>query len=89
MHIKPLIDEQKDLVFLGDFNFDLLTGHTDFLTFMEKVFSCKKIVRKITHDSGSKLDLIFTNISPCATDVIEAYWSYHKMVYCAFDKTLH
>lgn len=89
MHIKPLIDEQKDLVFLGDFNFDLLTGHTDFLTFMEKVFSCKQIVRKITHDSGSKLDLIFTNISPCATDVIEAYWSDHKMVYCAFDKTLH
>ncbi|XP_062599574.1 uncharacterized protein LOC134261132 [Saccostrea cucullata] len=87
VHIKPLIDEQKDLVFLGDFNFDLFAGHTDFLNFMERGFSCKQIVRKTTHDSGSKLDLIFTNISPCETDVIEAYWSDHKMVYCAFDKT--
>ncbi|XP_062569080.1 uncharacterized protein LOC134231172 [Saccostrea cucullata] len=87
VHIKPLIDEQKDLVFLGDFNFDLFAGHTDFLTFMERGFSCKQIVSKTTHDSGSKLDLIFTNISPCETDVIEAYWSDHKMVYCAFDKT--
>ncbi|XP_061184993.1 uncharacterized protein LOC133193009 [Saccostrea echinata] len=85
MHIKPLIDDQKDLVFLGDFNFDLFAGHTDFLTFMEKGFNCKQIVHKTTHDSGSKLDLIFTNISPCRTDVIEAYWSDHKMVILYYD----
>jgi hypothetical protein len=63
----------------------LLVGHGDFLSFMESGLNCKQIVTKATHDSGSKLDLIFTNMSPCETDVIEAYWSDHQIVYCAFD----
>ena len=53
---------------------------------METGLNFKQIVTKSTHDSGSKLNLIFTNISWYKTDVIEAYWSDHKMVYCAFDK---
>lgn len=84
-HLKPLIDNQKYLVLLGDFNYNLLAGHTDFLSFLEIGLNCKQIVTKTTHESGSKLDLIFTNMSPCKTDVIEAYWSAHKIVYCAFD----
>ena len=86
-HLKPLIQNQRDLVFLGDFNYDLFAGHTDFLQFMETGFNCKQIVTKTTHDSGSKLDLIFTNISSYKTDVIEAYWSDHKMVYLTFEMT--
>lgn len=85
MHLKPLIDNQKDFLLLGDFNSDLFAGHFDFLMFLEKCFQCKQIVTKATHDTGSQLDLIFTNISPCVTDVIEAYWSDHKMIYCAFE----
>lgn len=84
-HLKPLTEHQKDLLLLGDFNFDLFSGHIDFLTFFEKCFKCKQIVTKATHNTGSQLDLIFTNIAPCATDVIEAYWSDHKMIYCAFE----
>ncbi|XP_078328660.1 uncharacterized protein LOC144623788 [Crassostrea virginica] len=86
-HLKPLIQNKRDLVFLGDFNYDLFAGHTEFLSFMETGFNCKQIVTKTTHDSGSKLDLIFTNISSYNTDVIEAYWSDHKMVYLAFEMT--
>jgi hypothetical protein len=84
-HLKPMLHNQKDLVVLGDFNYNLFAGHSDFLSFFEMSLNCKQIVTKTTHDSGSKLDLIFTNISPCETDVIETYWSDHKMVYCAFD----
>lgn len=29
-HLKPLTEHQKDLVLVGDFNFDLFAGHTDF-----------------------------------------------------------
>lgn len=85
MHLKPLIDNHKDLLLLGDFNFNLFAGHFEFLNFFEKCFNCKQIVTKATHDTGSQLDLIFTNISPCTTDVIEAYWSDHKMIYCTFE----
>ena len=85
MHLKPLIDQQKDLVILGDFNFNLLVGHFDFLTFFEKGLRCKQIVAKATHDTGSRIDLIFTNIASCTSDVIEAYWSDHKIIYCTFE----
>ena len=33
-------------------------------------------------DFGSTLDLIFANCQS-SSDVIEAYWSDHKLVYCA------
>ena len=34
--------------------------------------------------TGSTLDLVFANCHAFC-DVIEAYWSDHKLVYCAFD----
>jgi hypothetical protein len=54
-HLKPLLCNQKDLVVLGDFNFNLFAGHSDFLSFFEMDFNCKQIVTKTTHDSGSIL----------------------------------
>jgi hypothetical protein len=40
---------------------------------------------KDTTDYNSKLDLVFTNNTPLANidsvDVIENYWSHHKIVY--------
>ena len=79
-----MVDTEKNLIVLGDFNFDLLSGHASLLDFMKLNFNCGQIVQKATHDSGSQLDLIFTNILNCETDVIEAYWSDHKIVYCSF-----
>jgi exonuclease III len=34
-HPKPLLCNQKDLVVLGDFNYNLFAGHSDFLSFFE------------------------------------------------------
>ena len=42
-------------------------------------------IKQCTTDSGSVLDLIFCN-SDGFCDVIEAYWSDHKLVYCAIDR---
>lgn len=47
-------------------------------------FKCQQHIRQSTTDSGSILDLVFTN---CATfcDVIEAYKTDHKLIYSALD----
>lgn len=82
MHLKPFVDAEKKLIVFGDFNFDLFKGHKDFLNFMKLNLKCEQIVTKQTYDSGSQLNLIFTNFPYCETDVIEAYWSDHKIVYC-------
>lgn len=74
MHLKPFVDPERNLIILGDFNIDLLAGHTNFLNFMKLNYKCRQIVQSITHDSGSQLDLIFTNIPNCETDLIEAFW---------------
>lgn len=84
LHLKPFVDTEKKLIILGDFNFDLFTGHKEFLNFMNLNLKCTQLVKKVTHESGSQLDLIFTNFPHCETDVIEAYWSDHKMIYCTF-----
>lgn len=84
LHLKPFVDTEKKLIILGDFNFDLFTGHKEFLNFMNLNLKCTQLVKKVTHESGSQLDLIFTNFPHCETDVIEAYWSDHKMIYCTY-----
>ena len=50
---------------------------------MEKVFSCVQI-KEPTTDSGSILDLIFANCQ-VVHDVLEAYWTDHKLKYCAIE----
>lgn len=57
-HLKHVVDTEKNLIVLGDFNFDLLSGHASLLDFMKLNFNCRQIVQKATHDSGSQLDLI-------------------------------
>jgi len=34
MNLKSLIDKSKTLLIIGDFNFDLVLGNTDFLNYM-------------------------------------------------------
>ena len=73
------------LVILGDFNIQVDGANTRFVDFVETLFGCMQQIKQCTTDSGSMLDLIFSN-SELFCDVIEAYWSDHKLIYCALDK---
>ena len=50
---------------------------------MQERFFSKQIVCGPTHDSGSLLDHIYTNVGDTVADTIEAVWSDHKIVYAA------
>ena len=83
--LRPVIDLNVRLVILGDFNIQIDCVNTEFVKFMETSFRCRQQIKQSTTDSGSILDLIFSN---CETfcDVVEAYWTDHKLVYCAIDQ---
>ena len=83
-HLIPLVDMHTKLVIIGDFNIDAYDSASNFVDFMIKQFKCEQHINQSTTDSGSMIDLIFTNC-PASSDVIEAYWSDHKLVYCALD----
>ena len=84
-HLRPVIDVNVRLVILGDFNIQIDCVNTEFVKFMETSFRCRQQIKQSTTDSGSILDLILSN---CETfcDVVEAYWTDHKLVYCAIDQ---
>ena len=84
-HLRPVIDLNDKLVILGDFNIQINGTSTGFVDFVETLFGCMQQIKQFTTDSGSVLDLIFSN-SEGFCDVIEAYWSDHKLIYCAIDK---
>ena len=82
--LKPLVGSDGKLVIMGDFNVPVNDAVSHFVCFMETLFSCSQHICQPTTDHGSLLDLIFAN---CDTfcDVIEAYWTDHKLIYCALD----
>ncbi|MCG8076810.1 MAG: AAA family ATPase [Candidatus Thiodiazotropha taylori] len=82
-HLMPLIDLNVKLVILGDFNLDVNKTTMTFVDFMQTQFGCQQLISKPTTDAGSLLDLLFANCQ-CSCDVVEAYWTDHKLVYCAF-----
>ena len=84
-HLRPVVDLNAKLVILGDFNIQIECVSSQFVHFMETLFSCVQHIGEPTCDFGSTLDLVFANCHAFC-DVIEAYWSDHKLVYCAFDK---
>ena len=84
-HLRPVIDLNAKLVILGDFNIQTDGASTGFVDFVETLFGCMQHIKQCTTDCGSVLDLIFSN-SEGFCDVIEAYWSDHKIIYCALDK---
>ena len=84
-HLRPVIDLNVRLVILGDFNIQIDCVNTDFVKFMETSFRCRQQIKQSTTDSGSILDLIFLNCEAFC-DVVEAYWTDHKLVYCAIDQ---
>ncbi|XP_063442198.1 uncharacterized protein LOC134722507 [Mytilus trossulus] len=76
------------IIIMGDFNIDLNTGNTSFLKFMRDSFCCSQIVSKPTTSSGTLLDLIFLNFDSkinFETDVLDSYWSDHKVIYVAIE----
>ena len=84
-HLRPVIDLNVRLVILGDFNIQIDCVNTEFVKFMETSFRCRQQIKQGTTDSGSILDLIFSNCEAFC-DVVEAYWTDHKLVYCAIDQ---
>ena len=84
-HLRPVIDLNVRLVILGDFNIQIDCVNTEFVKFMETSFRCRQQIKQSTTDSGSILDLIFSNCEVFC-DVVEAYWTDHKLVYCAIDQ---
>ena len=84
-HLRPEIDLSAKLVILGDFNIQIDSGNTEFLEFMQTLFRTMQQIKQCTTDSGSMLDLIFSNCEVFC-DVVEAYLTDHKLVYCATDK---
>ena len=72
------------LVIIGDFNIHATDTTSRLVDFMMKQFKCPQHINQSTTDSESVIDLIFKNC-PASTDVIEAYWSDHKILYCALD----
>ena len=86
--VLPVTDLKQELVIIGDFNFDICSGQNpQFLNFVTSSFKVTQIVKEITSNYNSTLDLIFTNMSYLHTDVIECYWSDHKLVYAVFQHT--
>ena len=83
--LRPVIDLNVRLVILGDFNIQIDCVNTEFVKFMETLFRCRQQIKQSTTDSGSILDLIFSNCEAFC-DVVEAYWTDHKLVYCAIDQ---
>ena len=82
--LKPLVGPDGKFVIMGDFNVPVNEAVSPFICFMETLFGCSQHIRQPTTDHGSLLDLVFAN---CDTfcDVIEAYWTDHKLIYCALD----
>lgn len=85
----PTLDiRHSNILIMGDFNLDIQTGNDNFLRFMEDKFRCKQVVSKVATNYGSVLDLMFVKVNSdvdIETDVVEAYWSDHKIVYTAVD----
>ena len=73
------------VVILGDFNIQIDCVNTEFVKVMETSFRCRQQIKQSTTDSGSILDLIFSNCEAFC-DVVEAYWTDHKLIYCAIDQ---
>ena len=84
-HLRPVIDLSVRLVILGDFNIQIDCVNTEFVKVMETSFRCRQQIKQTTTDSGSIIDLIFSNCEAFC-NVVEAYWTDHKLIYCAIDQ---
>ncbi|XP_061173536.1 uncharacterized protein LOC133182702 [Saccostrea echinata] len=80
--LSKVVKNHQNIIIIGDFNIDLCNGGSSVATYMSEAFSCKQIVSKTTHSSGSLIDHIYTNMTcNSITDVIESVYSDHKIIY--------
>ena len=57
----PTLDiGRSNIMIMGDFNLDILSGNDNFLKFMEDKFRCKTDCIKVTTNYGSALDLMLS-----------------------------
>ena len=61
-HLRPVVDLTAKLFILDDFNIQIDFVNSEFVAFMETLFSCVQQVEQSTADSGSILDLMFANV---------------------------
>lgn len=84
--VKPLVNLEKHLFIVGDFNIDVSKGENKtILSFMRKEFSCFQVILEPTTKFGSTIDLIFSNNTTTIGSVLFSYWSDHNSVFCASD----
>ena len=81
---RPVVDSDAKLVIMGDFTVPVNEGQPPFVHFMEILFNCHQCIQQPTADSGSVWDLVFANCD-VFSDAIEAFWTDHKLIYCALD----
>ncbi|KAK3087854.1 hypothetical protein FSP39_011503 [Pinctada imbricata] len=79
-YLLPQVNLRKSVLIFGDFNFDMASGHPEFLSFMAKTFHCTQYVKKNTTNMRSILDLVFSNMPHVVTETIECCWSDHKVI---------
>ena len=79
-NLLPNIALSKSLLVFGDFNFDVSSGHQEFMNFMSEKFHCNQYVNTNTTNMNSTLDLVFANIAHVVTEAIECSWSDHKVI---------
>ena len=82
--LKPLVGSDGKIVIMGAFNVPVNDAVSLFVCFMETLFGCSQQICQQTTDHGSLLDLIFANCDTFCV-VIEAYWTDHRLIYCALD----
>ena len=82
--MRPVVDSDAKLVIIGDFNVPVNDAQPPFVHFIETLFISHKCIQQPTTDSGSVLDLVFANCD-AFSDATEAYWTDHKLIYCALD----
>ena len=75
---------EKKFIIIHDFNVDGTDEKPGTVQFIIKLFKCHQYVKTSITDSVSMLDMVFSN-TEVASDVIDAYWSDHKLIYCALD----
>ena len=85
-NLLPLMNKNAKKIIMGDFNLDVANeSNGNFLKFMKEKFSCYQVLNKMTTKYETLVDLVFTDFSNAQTEVLEAYWSDHNMIYCATD----
>lgn len=84
VHLKPFLDTGSKLIVCADFIFDLFTGDKDFLNFMTLNLKCEQIGTKKNLWCRITAWFNFHKLPFRKTEVIEAYWTNHKVIYCTF-----